>query len=54
MTVGVSASYGASLSSSLSLPSAAPAIATVVQNVERLKLDFDRQVLVHSRSLIAP
>jgi glyoxylase-like metal-dependent hydrolase (beta-lactamase superfamily II) len=26
---------------------AAPAIATLVQNVERLKLDFDRHVLVH-------
>jgi glyoxylase-like metal-dependent hydrolase (beta-lactamase superfamily II) len=27
---------------------AAPAIATLVQNVERLKLDFDRHVLVHA------
>jgi hypothetical protein len=26
----------------------APAIATLVQNVDRLKLDFDRHVLVHA------
>lgn len=26
----------------------APAIATLVQNIERLKLDFERHVLVHA------